>query len=85
MPRGEEGPGWSEYVLPALRPMNAIQAEREEGFIIERAIGNFLLEHAPFYRRGDITDIVIEEVPMGGGFVNYRTVVAFTKKAGEQV
>ncbi len=85
MPRGEEGPGWSEYVLPALRPLTRVQTEREQGFIIERAVGNFLAEHAPFYNRGDITDIVINEVPVVGGLVNYHAVVAFTKKEGEQI
>lgn len=84
MPRGEEGPGWSEYILPALRPTR-VMAERELGLIIERAVGNFLVEHAPAYRRGDITDIVIDEEPIGGGFVNYRVTVAFTQVERDQI
>jgi len=84
MPRGEEGPGWSEYVLPALRPTRAM-AERELGFIVERAVANFLREHAPEYRRKDITGILIDEEPMGGGFVNYSAKVAYTKVEAEQV
>ncbi len=84
MPRGEEGPGWSEYVLPALRPTRAM-AERELGFIVERAVANFLREHAPTYRRKDITGILIDEEPLDGGFVNYRAKVAYTKVVEEQV
>jgi len=84
VPRGEEGPGWSEYVLPALRPTRAM-AERELGFIVERAVANFLREHSPEYRRKDITGILIEEEPLGGGLVNYRAKVAFTKVEEEQV
>jgi len=82
--RGEEGPGWSEYVLPALRPTRAM-AERELGFIVERAVANFLSEHAPAYRRKDITGILIDEEPLGGGFVNYMVKVAFTRVEEEQV
>jgi len=84
MPRGEEGPGWSEYVMPALRPTR-VMAERELGFIVERAVANFLREHSPTYRRKDITDILIEEEPLGGGFVNYRAKVAYTKVEADQV
>lgn len=84
MPKTGEGPGWSEYTLPALRPTRAM-AERELGFVVERAVANFLREHAPEYRRKDITGILIEEVPVGGGFVNYRAKVAYTKVVEEQV
>ena len=84
MMRGEEGPEWSEYVLPALRPTRTM-AERDLGFIVERAVTNFLREHAPAYSRKDITGILIDEEPMGGGFVNYRAKVAYTKVMEEQV
>lgn len=80
----EEGPGWSEYVLPALRPTRAM-AERELGIIVERAVANFLREHAPAYRRKDITGILIDEEPLGGGLVNYMVKVAFTKVEEEQI
>lgn len=84
MMRGEEGPEWSEYVLPAPRPTRAM-AERELGFIVERAVANFLREHAPAYSRKDVTGILIDEEPLGGGFVNYSVKVAYTKVVGEQV
>ncbi|MCK4473230.1 MAG: hypothetical protein KAW49_15720 [Anaerolineae bacterium] len=84
MPKTEEGPGWSDYVLPALRPTRAM-AERELGFIVERAVANFLREHSPEYRRKDITGILIDEEPLGGGFVNYMVKVAYTEVVGEQV
>lgn len=84
MMRGEEGPEWSEYVLPALRPTRTM-AERDLGFIVERAVTNFLREHAPAYSLKDITGILIDEEPMGGGFVNYRAKVAYTKVMEEQV
>jgi hypothetical protein len=84
VPKTGEGSGWSEYTLPALRPTRAL-AEREIGLIMERAVANFLLEYAPAYRRGDITDIVVDEEPVGGGFVNYRVVVAFTHVEGDQI
>ena len=84
MPRGEEGPGWSEYVMPALRPTR-VMAERELGFIVERAVANFLREHAPIYRRKDITGILIDEEPLGGGLVNYRAKVAYTEVVEDQI
>lgn len=84
MPRGEEGPGWSEYILPAFRPTRAM-AERELGFIVERTVVNFLREHSPEYRRKDITGLLIDEEPVGGGFVRYRVKVAYTKVVEEQV
>jgi len=84
MPRGEEGPGWSEYVMPALRPTR-VMAERELGFIVERAVSNFLREHAPIYRRKDITGILIDEEPLGGGLVNYRAKVAYTEVVEDQI
>ncbi|HUW46771.1 MAG TPA: hypothetical protein VMW50_13360 [Dehalococcoidia bacterium] len=84
MPRGEEGPGWSEYVMPALRPTR-VMAERELGFIVERAVANFLREHSPIYRRKDITGILIDEEPLGGGLVNYRAKVAYTEVVEDQI
>jgi len=84
MPRGEEGPGWSEYVLPAVRPTRVL-AERELGFIMERAVANFLVDHAPEFGRGDITDIVVDLEPVGRGLVRYRVVVSYTRVEREQV
>lgn len=84
MTKTGEGSAWTEYTLPALRPPSTL-VEKELGFIVERAVANFLRDHAPEYRRGDITSIVIDEDPVGGGFVNYVAKVAYTKVEGEQV
>jgi len=84
VPKTGEGPGWSEYTLPALRPTKAM-AERELGLIIERSVANFLREHAPLYRRTDITDIVISTEPVRGGLVNYKVTMAFTHVERDQI
>lgn len=84
MPKVAEGPGWSEYELPAFRFTRTL-GEKDIGFVIERAVMNFLIEHAPKYRRKDITDIVVNVEPARAGIVQYKVVVAYTQVEREQV
>ena len=84
----EEGEGWVKYRLLAFRPRQAaVMAEEPEAsteLVMRRAVARFLADN-PQYRRGDVTEVLIDVEPLRAGLVTYAAQVSYTRVEMEQV